>query len=278
MVSFWSFNYVAGKVALREIPPVLLVALRTVLAAALMLPFYLWREVRKTDGWDWAAVRLLAPLCIGGIALNQLFFTVGLAHTSVAHAGIVIALTPILVLLLAAAFGQERLTARKLVGMTVALAGVLVLQVTRNPGSNATPAGDLIVLLGAIALALFTVMGKRFAGRYDGLTVNTIAYVGGGLLLTPFAWWEGARFSFRSVSPQAWWGLFYMAAFSSVIAYMIFYYALKHASASRVSVFSYLQPLLATLMAIPILREQVSGTLLIGGSLALAGVYVTERS
>jgi drug/metabolite transporter (DMT)-like permease len=277
MLIFWSANYIIGKIALREFPPMLLVGLRTVLSALILLPFYLWREFSR-GAWSWRDWRILLPAGVCGVMLNQTFFVLGLARTSVAHAGIAIAMTPVLVLSIAAAIGQERLTARKILGVAVAFTGIVVIQVAKTSGSAATLTGDLLVLLGALTLAGFTVFGRSISSRYGALTVNTIAYTGGSLALAPFIWAGSLHFRFSSVSAVAWWSLVYMALACSVFAYLIYYHALKYIPASRVSGLSYLQPVLATIMAIPLLREPVTGGLLIGGGLTLAGVYVAERS
>jgi drug/metabolite transporter (DMT)-like permease len=68
-----------------------------------------------------------------------------------------------------------------------------------------------------------------------------------------------------------------MAIFPSVLGYLIYCYALTQMPASRVSAFAYLQPLLATILAVPMLGESVNGSLTGGGTLVLIGVYVTER-
>jgi drug/metabolite transporter (DMT)-like permease len=68
-----------------------------------------------------------------------------------------------------------------------------------------------------------------------------------------------------------------MAVFPSVVCYSIYYYALTYVPASRVSAFSYLQPLLAILMAIPLLGEQPTRSLMAGGALVLTGVFLAER-
>ncbi len=278
MVSIWSFNYVVAKVALREFPPLLLVGLRSVLAAVLLLPVCLWREGTGTRIWNWRELRVLVPLGICGVAGNQLFFVLGLARTSVAHAAIVLATTPLMVLLMAALAGQEEISARKMIGMVIAFSGIIVLQFGRVQGSSASVIGDLYILIGALSFAGFTVLGKSMSARHGGVAVSTVAYVSAALLMAPLILAQGAHFRFGSITPLGWWSLFYMAAFSSVISYLIFYYALTYIAASRVSVFSYLQPVLATLMAIPILREPIGPGLLLGGTLALAGVFVTERS
>jgi drug/metabolite transporter (DMT)-like permease len=275
---FWSFNYVAAKVALRDFPPLLLVAVRTALAAALILPAYFRRQGWAPAEWKWRELRVLAPLGACGVAGNQLFFVVGLSHTSVAHTGIVNALGPLLVLLIAASIGQERLSARKVIGMAIAFGGIVVLQLAKVKGSQATLLGDFYVLIGALCFAAFTVFGKSVSGQHSGITVNTIAYVSGAALLAPVIVLQGGRFDYRSVSVLGWWSLLYMAAVSSVIAYLLYYHVLAKMPASRVSALLYLQPVVATLMAIPLLSEPVNSGLLLGGSLTMAGVYVTGRS
>lgn len=278
MLLFWSLNYVIGKVALREFPPVLLTCLRTTLAGAFILPIYLWREAGNGQAWSWRELSGLLLLGIFGVIANQLFFVLGLAWTSVAHASIVVTLMPILVLLLAAFLGQERITARKVVGMMIAAMGVGVLQLEKGGGSGATLLGDFFVLLSGISLAIFTVRSKQLMKRYGSLTINSVAYIGGALAISPLTIGLSLRFGLLRVSAAAWWSVAYMALFSSVIAYLIYNYALTYMPASRASAVSYLQPLGATLLAVALLGEPVTTALGIGGMLVLTGVFVTERA
>jgi len=82
------------------------------------LPVYLWRRLRAPDGGEWTREELPALFLLGvaGVGLNQLFFVTGLARTSVAHASLLMGMTPVLVLVMATSLGQEKLRARKLVG------------------------------------------------------------------------------------------------------------------------------------------------------------------
>jgi drug/metabolite transporter (DMT)-like permease len=125
---------------------------------------------------------------------------------------------------------------------------------------------------------LFTVVGKKKAKRYSPLTINTLAYGGGTLALAPFTIWLSLPFHYSQTSARAWWSLVYMAVFAGVLAYLIYYYALQHIPASRVSAVSYLQPLGATVLAVLLLGDLITATLVIGGILVLTGVYVTERA
>ncbi len=280
MVFFWSLNFIVGKVALRHFPPLLLGGLRTAFAGVMILPAYAW-EARRSPGrvrWTRADVPALLMLGFLGVAVNQLFFIVGLSRTSVAHAAILIGLNPLLVLALAGAMRMERITPRKVAGMLTALAGVALITAVPSKMGHESAVGNLFVFLGGLAFALFTIGGKRVAGRHGGITVSTFAYAGGALMLAPVTLWQGWGFRWSAVGLAGWASLIYMAAFPSVLCYLIYYWALSHAAASRVAALSYLQPLIATLLAVPLLGEPVTPPLMAGGAMVFAGIYITERS
>jgi len=279
MVLFWSANYIIGKVALREFPPLLAGGLRMAMAGLFMLPVYAWQRGGAAS-WSKRDLPMLVYLGVFGVTLNQLFFMIGLSRTSVAHSALVIAMTPIFVLIIAATVKQERITLRKAAGMLIAFGGVGILNlmpVSGPPGSQPTVVGDLSVFLAAATFAVFTVIGKRVSLRLSAVTVNTFSYLTGAVALAPIAIWQGRSFAFARVSAVAWISLVYMALFSSVICYLIYYYALGYISASRVAAFSYLQPVIATLMAAVALRERVTLPLIAGGAVIFAGVFLTER-
>ena len=281
MVLLWSANFIIGKVALREFPPFLLGALRIGLAGIFLAPAFWW----KTRGGllrPQADLVLLASLAACNVG-NQLLFLIGLQRTTVAHSALIIGVGPIFVLLIAAAVGLERITVRKTAGMILALGGVAALAYESTAKSAATAptgatlAGDAITALACTLFSLFAVYGKRAAERYGTVVFNGFAYVSGAALLAPVVLWQGREFPFAQVSAAAWSSLVYMALFPSVICYLIYYYALTHISASRVSAFIYLEPVIATLMGVAFLGEQITGTLVAGGTVIFTGVYLTER-
>lgn len=278
MTTWWSLNYIVAKYALREFPALLASGIRMVIAGLIMLAVYRWsRSSRSTPAWTRSEVKRLMFLGIIGVGLNQFFFVLGISMTTVSHAAIMIGLTPITVLVLAAATGMEKLRAMKLAGMFTALAGVAVLQFASSKSDGATVLGDFLVYCASFTFAVYTVRGKRETANLDGVAVNTFAYVGSALAMLPVTLGYGVGFDFARVTWVAWASLLYMAVFPSVICYSIYYYALTHVPASRVSAFSYLQPLLATTMAIPLLGEHPTKSLFAGGALVLTGVFLAER-
>src|SRR5262249_51720694 len=124
MLAMWSFNYVAGKTALRYFDGLTLAAFRLELAALIMLPIYFLRRDRSAlapgDVWTLSYIGLL-------LSANQVFFTVGLAYTTSDHSAMVLAMGPILVLLLARIMKIEPLTAAKILGMATAFTGAIIL-------------------------------------------------------------------------------------------------------------------------------------------------------
>lgn len=274
----WSGNFVAVKYVVREMPPLLIMALRTLLAGAVMAPLFLatprsavQNSSMRRDFW------LLAALGVAGVTLNQLFFTMALERTSVAHGSLIISTTPISILLMASLVRQERLTAKKILGMLLALSGVALIQFTPSKSEGATLLGDLLAVCGSLTFAAFTVFGKRVMRNHSSITINAFAYVGGSLLLMPAVYLVGGGADFAGISTASWLILGYMAVFPSVVCYVGYFYALNYIPASRVAVFAYLQPAIATFMAVPLLGETVSSALLIGGTIALAGVAITQR-
>jgi len=280
MVTLWAANFIVAKVALREFPPLLLSGLRVALAGVFILPVYCWRHREKPDRWTREDLPLLLYLGLFGVALNQLFFVLGLSRTTVAHSSFILSLTPILVLLIAGTMKMETVTPRKLAGMAVAAGGVAVLKAFEGApveGAGPTWLGDGLILLGGLTFALFTVFGKRATLRHNSITINTFAYVGGAVALSPLVFWQAGGFSFARVSPAGWLALVYMALFPSVVCYLIYYYALTRIAASRVSAFSYLQPPLATALSALLLGEHVTLPVVLGGAVIFSGVYLAER-
>jgi drug/metabolite transporter (DMT)-like permease len=279
MVLFWSLNYIVGKIALRSFPPLLLACIRTTMAALFVLPVYWWKKRRQDAPELWSKGEGLGVVLIAllGVALNQVFFVMGLSRTSVAHSSLVISASPVLVLLISGWLGRERLSTLKFVGMAIAAAGVGVLNLVPGKSHGATILGDTLVFLGALTFALYTVTSKQLVARHGALTLTTYAYLGGALMLAPLTLWLARDFNFSAAPLTAWLSIVFMAAFPSVVCYLIFSYALVYIPASRVSAFSYLQPLIASALAVPVLGEPITGALAAGGALVLAGVCVTER-
>lgn len=282
----WAANIVAGKEALRGFGPLALAQLRALGAALVfLLVFLAWRGrpalrfTRRQWGQQWGRqLGMLAALGLSGVTLNQLFFISGLERTSVAHTGLIVALGPVMVLFLSCLARLEALTAPKLAGMLISFGGVALLSFGRGTqASGAHWQGDLIVLGSSAVFACYTILVKEVADRYDPLTLNTLVFGLGALMLVPISAPALTGIRGSALSSLSWWSLGYMILFGSVVPYLIYAFALTELAASRVSAFSYLQPVIATALGIWLLGERLSSRTASGGALILLGVYLAER-
>jgi O-acetylserine/cysteine efflux transporter len=276
MLILWSFNYVAGKIALRTLDPITLASFRLELAAIVMLAIYFAQRQRTPlqlrDIWPFAYLGFF------GAIVNQGFFTVGLHYTTSDHSAVIIAVGPLIILLLARALKLEALTIGKILGMTISFAGVYLLETEQgSPAHSPFLVGDIITLGGVIGFAIYTVLGKRVADQYDSVSMNTFNCVAAAIILLPVSIRQAMHLNWHSVALSGWLGMAYMAIGSSVAAYTIFYWVLRYMTASRVGAISYFQPVVVILLSIAFLGERPTRNLLEGTALVLLGVFLAER-
>jgi drug/metabolite transporter (DMT)-like permease len=278
LLLLWTMNYLVAKEGFQRMPPLTLAIFRVDLATFLLLPLFFIERMRgprrRPRGKE---ILYLAMLGVLGICLNQIFFTVGLNYTTVAHSSLIVCIGPVNVLLLAWMMGMERLTAPKIVGISIAFAGVAILAFGQGSTSRApTLRGDLMTLGASLAFTGYTVLGKRVAGRFSPVTINVYSYSAAALLLAPLTLRQGLRLNWQAVGWEGWWDVVYMALGTSVFAYLLWFWALRHLAASRLSVFTYLQPVLGTLLGIYVLHEPFTRQTALAGGLVLGGVLLTE--
>ncbi len=281
MVLIWSVNFIFAKVAVRDAPPLLVACLRTVFSGLLMIPVYRVARRRMNDPalrpFTASDLPRMAAIGVIGIVGNQFLFVLAISRTSVSHGAVVGATSPVLVLLGAAAMGAERLRWRRLLGMMASAAGVAVLQLGRTPGGQSSPVGDALMLCNAALFAGFSLLGGPLTAQVGTLAVNAVAYWGGAILALPFAAWGLLHLGPSHIGAAAWTGILYMAVAPSIVGYLIYSQALRYLPASRVASVTYLQPVLATLLAVALLGERPGLAYACGAAVILAGVWLVQR-
>jgi len=273
----WAGNMVALKDAMEGFSALALALLRVAGAAIIYLALFLfgrrpfpWRITARA----WPTLVLLA---MAGVTFNQLFFIGGLARSSVAHAGLIVALGPIMVLVLSCLMRLEALTVNKFLGMLISFGGVAVLTTGKAGRLNGGHVvGDLILLAASAVFAYYTILVKEVVDRYDALTLNTLAYAIGLPLLLPFTTRALLEVRWQMVPLHSWWGLGFAILLGSVVPYLIFAVVMSELTAARVAAFAYIQPIIATGLGIWLLHERLTAKVVVGGILILAGVYLTE--
>ena len=270
-------TYLAAKRALVDLSPFEIALFRFALAGGFYAALWRWSGVRIARR-DLVA---LAGLGVLGIPVNQGLFLYGMSLTTPGHGALLYALAPVFVFLVARWRLGERATALEVLGVALALAGVVVVLVGRGAvGFDAAERGlegDLVILAAVVAWSFFAVLSKPYAERYGAaastgvaLAIGSAAYLPAGLALSELG-------AFARVSPGGWGSLVYLALLASVAAYLLYAWALRRAEAGRVAIWSNTQPVLTAALAWALHGEAVTASFVAGGAMVIAGVVLTER-
>ena len=211
------------------------------------------------------------------IPFNQVAYLFGQSLTTAGHGALLFATTPIWIFLGGIIHLKEKFVVRRAIGVVVGLTGVIVIMTSGalNLGDEFL-LGDMIILLAVLAWAYYTILGKPLVKKYGAIRVTAYALSFGTALYFPFGIYRAAIFDYSNATLTGWLSVVYVALGVSVGAYILWYWVLKYMEASRVAVFHNLQPVLAATVAYIFLGEPIGWGFVIGGSVALAGVIITE--
>lgn len=267
-----------GKIVLRSISSTSLVGFR-ICGAALIFALV----QRKLAALRYLPKRMLAWLVLTsllGVVLNQLLFVKGLSLTTAINATLLSTTIPVFTLLVSIAMGHERASVRNLVGIVLAAAGVVYLvDPFRANFSTENTWGNLLIVVNSFCYGAYIAVSRDLVKKYGALNLITWIFVIGSVVTLPFAGyaWSVERWEFVSVG--AWTSIAYIILVPTVGAYYLNAWALTRLAPSIVSVYIYMQPLIAFGLAPLILGEQVSSRTLVACLLIFAGVaVVTIRS
>jgi len=274
-------NYLFAKRALMEIPALPLGLLR--FAGASLLLVVLLRRVRpkgqRMPPREWR--KRLLFLSLVGVPVNQGLFLTGLQLSTATHAALLYTLTPVFVLLLAQALHREFPGLRTALGAVLALGGTVYVLLQRGPDLSGGPLiGDLLLFVAVIAWTVYTVEGREVVGKLGALPTIAWTIIGGTLLYLPLGLGALLVPSYRAdiahASRAAWWGVVYLIVMTSVVAYLLWSWALAHLAAARVAVFTNLQPITTALLAQVFLGERVTAGFFAAAAVVIAGVLIAQ--
>ena len=211
-------------------------------------PWYWLRGAGKVNPSDRLRM-MLSGLC--GITLNQVFFFEGLSRTSPVDTSIIHTLSPMMVMLFAMMLIGERFSWRKTAGMFVGALGAfwLVLLAGSDNDTQGTLTGNLLILLNIACYSLYLVLVKPLMARYSALTVMTHTFSWGSLFVLPYVFQSIPGLTFSHFTAEAWLALLYVVFLTTLTAFSLTNWALRHVSATAAGYFIYLQPVIASVVA-----------------------------
>ena len=271
----FAVHYVAAKVVLATVPAPAWAALRVMAGAALFLGVYVARGTRRLAVRDHVELLGLAML---GIVINQICFVEGLARTTPSHSALINTTIPVATLLFAVLLGREQPRLGGLLGIAVALCGVLVLlRVDDFPRDAPWVRGDLLTQVNAASFSLFLVLSRGTIRRI-GPTAATAGLLCWGSLgvaaygVRALGSLDPALFTTRTLLLAG-----YIVIFPTVLGYLLNSWALARVESSRVALFIYLQPVVTAALSVTFLGERITGRLVASSALVFLGVLLASR-
>jgi drug/metabolite transporter (DMT)-like permease len=214
-----------------------------------------------------------------GVAMNQLFFFEGLSRTTPVHAALMMLTTPILVVIMASIILKERFTINKGIGIALGLIGAFFLiykgqssDLGSNPGL-----GDFFVFLNAASYSMYLIAVKPLMSKYAPLTVIRWVFLFGAIMVLPFGLAQVGEIDWSLFTVQSYWVLAYVLIAMTFLAYLWNVFAMKQLSPTVIGSYIYLQPFLASLIAILFFDESMNWVKAIAGVLIFSGVYLVSR-
>jgi drug/metabolite transporter (DMT)-like permease len=277
VVLIWGANFSVTKITLQAIPPLAFAATRFLIASAL-----LWAVLRAVEGptrLPPGSLRKLIVLGVVGNSVYQLCFLLGLTYTTAANAALIIATAPALVAAAGAALGIERLSRPAVAGIVLAIGGVALILGAR--GLHFTPAGltgDLLLLGCAVSWTIYTLGVRSLGAGLSPLAITTWTTITGTPALVLLGLPQLLATDWSAVSAGAWGGLLYSAVLSVVVAYVLWNNSVRVAGSNKTAIFGCAIPMVATLVAWPVLGEAPTWLQAVGAAMIIAGVLLTRRT
>jgi drug/metabolite transporter (DMT)-like permease len=272
----WGTTYLGIRVALETIPPALVGAFRYLAAGGALALILRARGVRLPGPAHWKGLMLLGFLMIGlgngGVIWAEQWVPSGIA-------AVVVATSPFWMTGLEAALGSERLSLQGIFGLTLGFLGILLLvwpELTAGGelGRQFT-AGVIALQIACLGWALGSSYSKRHAREENALGASALQMIFGGIMMLIAAFVRGEfavlTFTWRTVAAEL-----YLIVFGSLIGYSAYVYALKHLPVSTVSLYAYVNPVIAVVLGTLLLGEPFGWRVVAASAFVFAGIAVVR--
>ena len=276
MTVIWGSNFTVIKYAIDDLEPLTFTSIRFVIASAAML------VVTRFSGTD---LRVPKPdflkLCGLGLLTNVLYqvsFMLGMARTRAGNAALILATTPLFTAVIGRIRKQEHFASRGIVGLLMAFSGIglIVAAGHLDHTQDSSAAGDLLLIGATICWSVYTNFAHRFVHVYGSLKTTTIMMITGTpvllLVCVPSLWaqhWAGVR-------NLSWLGVVYSGVLSIALAYLIWNHGVRKIGGTRTAAYGNLTPVVAVLVAWPVLGEVPTIGQVAGAAVILCGVYLVR--
>lgn len=276
---FWAGNFIAGRAMQGTVPPMALSLWRWGIALIVLLPFGLpavRRDLAKYWQYKW---RIIAISLTGVFAFNALVYA-GLQTTTASNGLLLNSFIPILVVLFAALFYGQHISAGQACGLALSFAGVLTIIMhgdwTRLIALTFST-GDLIIFCAMISWAFYTLWLRGIPADINRVGLLIVQIVVALFLLVPLYFWERASGAQTIINSQSLAALAYIGLFPSVIAYLLYNFAVARLGAAQAGLSIHLMPMFGVVLAVAFLGETIHMYHVVGIAAIIIGILIASK-
>tara|TARA_B100001248_G_scaffold88749_1_gene65296 strand:- start:60111 stop:61010 length:900 start_codon:yes stop_codon:yes gene_type:complete len=214
-----------------------------------------------------------------GVAVNQLFFFEGLNLSTPINASIIMTINPIIVIIISFFMLKESFGIKKIFGVLLGLvgAGILILNNGEIDLSNNLRTGNILVLINASSYAFYLVIVKPLMTRYNPITILTYVFGFGILFVLPFGYDELWNVKWNIMPKTIFWQIIFVVFCTTFLAYLFNAYALKNLNPTTVSIYIYIQPVLASVFAVFWGIDKINNEKITSALIIFIGVYLVSQ-
>lgn len=273
----WGLMAPIGKSALAEFSPLSVTTFRMVGAAACFWLLSLFCKREQVDHRDMLKIFFAS---LFALVFNQGVFIFGLSLTSPIDASIVTTTLPIVTMIVAAVYLKEPVTNKKVLGIFVGAMGALILILSSQSaaGGGSSIWGDLLCLTAQISFSIYLTVFKGLSQRYSPITLNKWMFVYASMCYIPFSYHDVAAIDWNGISTAAWLQVGYVVVGGSFLAYICIMTAQRLLRPTVVSMYNYMQPIVASIVTIIIGLGTFNLEKGIAIALVFLGVYIVTQS
>lgn len=261
------------------IPPIILFTMRALVSGAL---FWLVSLMMPREKVPWQDLLKLSGAGVIGLFLPQLTFLNAIARTTAVDLSIINTITPILTMFSAAIFLKEPITWKKAIGVLVSFGGIIwvILQSDFHDGGadQTTAMGVTYCILNCTIFALYLGTCRPLIARYSVVTCMKWMFLVSAILALPFSLPLLPSVDFVAVSVTVWWEIAFLIFFATFIAYFMLPVAQTRIRPTLISLYGYLQPLIAIAVAIVAGKESLTLAKVVAALLVFVGVWIVTTS
>lgn len=261
------------------VSPMVLVGLRMAGAAVLFWAFALITGMERVSRRDMLLFFVAALL---GVVCNQGVYTLGLSMTSPVDASVISTSTPIFTMVIAAYYLREPMTAKKITGVLLGAAGAVMLVlsgVEAGKGLGGSALGDALCIFAELCFASYLVFFKSLISRYSPMTVMRWMFTWATVMVLPFTAGDIASVDYMSLDAETIGGLAYVVVVATFVCYFLSPIGQKHLRPTVVSMYFYVQPVVATILATILGTAGTFGVVkVLSVAMIFTGVFLVMRS